>query len=110
MNQAEFNMCRDKLDQLCKEIVAAKRPEYTEGSGDVLFNFKTVAEELGITPDMVLYVYYRKHVASIGQFCATRRRVSSEPIEKRIADARNYLDLLYALVCEERKDFGNGAS
>lgn len=98
-------MTSDNFDELCvqltllrRDIVLAKRPEYTEGNADVLNNFKVLAAEIGITPIQVWYVYFRKHVASISQFCANPSRTTSEPIVGRIADAMNYLDLLNALI------------
>jgi hypothetical protein len=86
------------------QIVAAKRPEYTQASPDVLNNFKVVAAELHCDPLQVWFVYFRKHVASISQFCADPDRNMSEPIEGRIDDCMNYLDLLRGLVAERKED------
>src|SRR5688572_15179235 len=100
-------MTETQLDSLVAEanirrasIVAAKRPEYTQASADVLNNFKVVAAELHIDPLQIWYVYFRKHVASISQFCANPERSLSEPIEGRIDDCMNYLDLLRGLVAD----------
>jgi len=81
----------------------AKRPEYTEGHSDVLNNFKVVATELGLTPIQVWYVYFRKHVASIGQYAKKPDAGMSEPIQGRIMDALNYLELLNALIEDEAR-------
>lgn len=106
MNTTQFDAIRAALAERREAIVQKKRPEYTEGHADVLNNFKVVAAELGITPIQVWYVYFRKHVASISQFCTDPTRTLSEPVTERIADAMNYLDLLNALVVEslELKD------
>lgn len=106
MNEKEFAGHCTELATTCMHIVQAKRPEYTEGNTDVLNNFKVVAKELGLTPLQVWYIYTRKHVASISQFCKDPTRPLSEPIESRFADLRNYLDLGYALV-KETKDATN---
>jgi hypothetical protein len=98
MNTEQFDRIRNTLNTMREEIVLAKRPEYTEGNADVLHNFKQLAEEINITPMQVWYVYFRKHVASISQFCADPKRTTSEPIVGRVADAMNYLDLLNALI------------
>lgn len=96
MTTEQFDLIRSALAHSREAIVQSKRPEYTEGNIDVLHNFKVVAAELGITPMQVWYVYFRKHIASIAQF--TKGTISmSEPIDGRIADAMNYLDLLNAL-------------
>jgi len=100
MTIQQFDELRAELAEQRERIVLLKRPEYTEGNEDVLRNFKAVAAELGITPIQVWYVYFRKHVASLGQFAAQPQRTLSEPIRSRIADAMNYLDLLNALVNE----------
>lgn len=100
MNSSTFDTLRAQLAFDRENIVIQKRPEYTEGNVDVLNNFKILATELGITPIQVWYVYFRKHVASIGQFAASPTRTMSEPIIGRIADAMNYLDLLNALIQE----------
>lgn len=102
MTTQDFDKLRQALATERERIVQSKRPEYTEGNDDVLHNFKVVAAELGITPIQVWYVYFRKHIASIGQHCKGGVAMS-ESIENRIADAMNYLDLLNALNNEEIK-------
>lgn len=100
MTNEQFDILMEQLSTYRRSIVLAKRPEYTEGHPDVLNNFKVVAKELGLTPIQVWYVYFRKHVASISQFAGHPERTQSESIDGRIADAVNYLELLYALVHE----------
>jgi len=100
MDQAAFNELCSQLDKICENIVYYKRPEYTERSGDVLLNFKKTAEECGLTPYQVLYVFMRKHWASIAQFCKDPNYKQSEDISMRIADSINYHKLLYGLIIE----------
>lgn len=100
MTTIDFDKLRQGLAEQRENIALRKRPEYTEGNADVLNNFKVVAAELGITPKQVWYVYFRKHIASISQYCSGNINLS-EPIEGRIADAMNYLDLLNALDDED---------
>jgi len=97
MNSEQYNLVTQRLTELRDSIVTAKRPEYTEANPDVLHNFKTVAKELGITPMQVWYVYFRKHITSISRYCTNPDASLAEPIEGRIADAMNYLELLNAL-------------
>lgn len=103
MNQAQFTEAVAELTSLRSAIVSKKRPEYTEGNQDVLHNFKAVGAEIHTSPMCVWYVYFRKHVASISQFASNPKREMAESIEGRIADAMNYLELLYALVKEEQE-------
>lgn len=103
MTTAEYDQIRVKTQKERDAIVMAKRPEYTEGNPDVLFNFKTVASEVDARPEQVWYTYFRKHVASIARYCADPSKPSSEPILGRIYDAMNYLDLLAAQI-QERKE------
>lgn len=104
MTIEQYDKLRADLAAFRESIVQAKRPEYTEGNVDVLHNFKVVAAELNITPLQVWYVYFRKHIASISQFCQNDGRQMSEPIRGRIADAMNYLELLDALTHELTKE------
>lgn len=76
-----------------------KAQEYAN-SDDRLANFKRNAVILGTTPETILMVYMMKHIDAIGHYVKTGGRVGSEPIEGRIADAQNYLDLLVCLVNE----------
>ena len=103
MTKTQYNTLIQTLAEMRDDIVAAKRPEYTEGHEDVLNNFKVVAAELGISPIQVWYVYFRKHVASISQFAKDPSRQMSEPVDGRICDAMNYLELLFALVHDNKK-------
>lgn len=74
-----------------------KAPEYTEG-GDRLANFDNVSKAVGVSPFAVLYTYLFKHLSSIATFCKNPNSLMSEAIEDRIADAINYLFLLYLMV------------
>ena len=66
---------------------------------DRLSNFKQLAEFLGLSPLQVWAVYTFKHILAISQY-VREGQVESEPIEERIADARNYLVLGLALIKE----------
>jgi hypothetical protein len=98
MNLQEFESLRNHMRIMRDRIVEKKRPEYTHGREDVLYNFKSVAEECGISPLQSWYTYARKHVASIAQYCKHPALPMSEPISGRIADLMNYLELLQAII------------
>jgi hypothetical protein len=97
MTGDEFQVIAKELDELGYTIMKKKNPEYSEASIDYLANFRFIARELELLPQQVLYVYMRKHWASIATYCRNPRRESSEPIEMRLADSMNYHRLLYGL-------------
>jgi len=100
MTYAEFDKLYEQMVKEENEIGASKGVEYTQ-AGDRLDNFKRLAKELGIQPELVLWIYLKKHLDGICKFIRTGT-IYSEPIEGRIKDARVYLALLRGLI-EERK-------
>ncbi len=101
MRPDQFDHIVRKLDSTCHAIIKSKRPEYTDGKPDVLENFKRAAERTNTSPLQVAFIFLDKHIASIGQHCAGKS-ASSEPILNRLADARNYIDIIWALTNEMR--------
>lgn len=85
------------MEEHARKIRDKKGPEYTEG-GHRLANFDNVAAAVGASSFAVLYTYLYKHLSSIATFCKNPTGVMSEAIEDRIADAINYLLLLYLMV------------
>lgn len=86
--------------QICDAILGTKGKDYTQGEpGDEgrLRNFYEVARRKGITPFQALGVYLQKHTDAIDTFLM-KGRVESEPIDTRIADAINYLLLLFKMI------------
>jgi len=100
MNLTEFNAARDRLNDIALKTMAGKRPAYTNMSEDVLANFKRVAQRTGLAPAMVAYIYFLKHVDALGSHLAGNES-DPEPIEMRLVDIRNYVDLIYALLDED---------
>ena len=79
-------------------IQKAKRPAYTAGREDVLHNFKSVAQRVGITPGQVLAVYLLKHVDAVVAALAHPHLPQAEPVVGRFADLMNYAGLGFALL------------
>lgn len=83
-----------------------KGVSYANSETDRLANFKGIAADLGTTPEVILMVYLGKHLRSIHHWVKTGAtpdgdlNVHSDGIAGRIADATNYLDLLYAMMRE----------
>lgn len=90
----------DAMIQQCVKIMNTKNPDYTIGSGDVLYNFRRVGELTGLTPTQVWSVYFMKHVFAISNY--VKSGSESENIEERIADAINYLLFLAKIVAENK--------
>lgn len=102
MKSEHFKKCREEIHLTRGELLASKGKDYRNGAkDDVLENFKTLAEEQGISPEQVLYIYLNKHVRAISKYCRNPEKPASEPIKLRIADLMNYADLLFAMT-EER--------
>lgn len=90
----------DKMISDERELLLTKGKEYA-GDQDALANFKD-SLGIGLDPKQKLWVYLSKHMSSIASYIKNGKEFSNESIESRIADARNYLGLLYMLIHEEK--------
>jgi lysyl-tRNA synthetase class I len=99
MNYQDFIEIVKKQVEVERSILETKGKDYTMENEDRLYNFKLVAELVGITPKQVLMVYWLKHVLSI--LSHSKGLQETEPIEQRIADVRNYMLLYRGLDTEE---------
>lgn len=97
MNKNNYEKLRKQLIELADLIMKDKQPEYTNLNPDVLHNFKTTAENLGLTAQEVWAVFFYKHVQAILSHASNPDLNAAEPISSRYADAINYLFLGYAL-------------
>ena len=108
MNSLDFLHHRANLNDLCETILDTKGLAYSQeaATNDRLGNFKRAAKKYGVSPLVVVGIFLDKHLDSIATWIreanlgAPAAYVGGEPIEQRIADARNYLDLLYAVYQE----------
>ena len=70
-----------------------KGADYTQNAADNrIKNFEDIADDIGLDPLTVWWVYFKKHIDAIKTFVKDRK-VKSEPISERFLDARNYLAL-----------------
>lgn len=110
MNKTRFMNMLDEQCSVLKELTRGKGEEYSR-SEDQLANFKRQAQELGVSPEVILFVYLNKHLDSIKNYVnSTSGRVKtgplptlSEPITSRIDDAVLYLILLKAMCVEKQE-------
>lgn len=101
MKVADFFKWYDILQENEKQIMEVKGREYTVSDQDKFRNFKSIAERLKLTPELVCMVYFLKHTDSITNYVLTGTESSDEKIIGRIMDARNYLALLGGLIEEK---------
>ena len=100
MKTEEYHQRARILLDRAMEIETRKRPAYTLGKDDVLQNFKSVADRLGITPAQAWGVYALKHFDAITSWAKDPNIPQGEELTGRFADAVNYLKLGYALYIE----------
>lgn len=110
MTQKEFIETKKYILEKALDIMDAKQPEYTNKSIDVLHNFKSTAESIGITPMEVWAVFFNKHIQAILSHAGDPHMHQAEPIDSRYADAINYLFLGFAMLVEDqsKKDIISG--
>jgi len=104
MKEDRFMELRKHLDKYCEDILTTKGMAYS-GKEDKLGNFKRLSTMVRLTPVEVWFVYFMKHVDAVASYVREEYK-DSESIEGRIADIRNYADLLYAIVNEEEDEDG----
>ncbi len=107
MNDLEFDLVRSILAKASEGELTTKGPDYahhkTDGSVDRLANFKGVASRIDSDLTTVCAVYLEKHIFAIER-AVKDRKLSSEALLGRFADARNYLDLLLACFVESNPE------
>jgi hypothetical protein len=87
-----------------REILDSKGAAYA-GHEDVFNNFKRNAERIGASKYQVLLIYLNKHMDAIINAIKDN---PDNPVDKtegmmgRIDDAKNYLDLLRGMLCEDK--------
>lgn len=82
------------LNDLCDQIVAEKRPVYTQKSPDVLYNFKLNAQMANSTVGQSIAFGLVKQVLGVVQLLTDPLSVDVEA-DTRFVDAINYLRLGY---------------
>ena len=102
MTYKEFNEYRDKFLEEALDISDSKSIEYTISNEDKHYNFKHVADRLGVTPQQAMMVYILKHVDAICNDAKTGKQVSDETVRSRCQDIMNYA-ILYASLHHEQK-------
>lgn len=108
MNDAQFEKLNNEILASVHHILKGKGTEYRTNN-DVTSNFKTNAEELGLTKYQIWSVYFTKHIKSIvGSIKSspsnpTNAVKSNETLDSRIVDAIAYLLLLNAMLESDKQ-------
>lgn len=85
----------DRMEAEERETLRAKGNDY---SGDNrLANFERIAAEMNLKPEMVLWIYFKKHTDRLRTYIIDGA-VSSESVVDSILDCRNYLALLRLMI------------
>ena len=109
MTKQEFEETKKYLLDICQQIMDVKQPEYTQKNLDILHNFKSTAESIGIEPMEVWAVFFNKHIQAILTHAGDPYMHQAEPIESRYADAINYLLLGFSILQDRpKKDIISG--
>lgn len=99
VSKAVFAQVRKRINKRIEELTSSKGDEYTLGRESAIDNFERASADLGISREMVLMVYFGKHVDAIKNYVRSGGNTpTSEPITGRIEDAILYLMLLYSMV------------
>jgi len=105
MNTKDYDALADGLLAYARSIETSKRPGYTQGSVDVLANFKRTADRAGVTVGQAWAVFFLKHIDAITSIMTQPDLPVSEEPKGRFADAINYLRLGFAIL-DEREHSG----
>lgn len=99
----DFVEIQQAINGEASNLTQAGQKEYARDGGNALANFDRIAEMLnipGVTPEVVLLVYFLKHVDGILSYVGGHKS-QRESVKGRIFDCRNYLDLLFAMVLRQ---------
>jgi len=108
MDVAERNeLIKKFFEEHCLQLLDKKGRDYTQGGTDGFKNFRRMkqrftrlkADEI----DMIAVMLYKQMDAI--ETWVDFRKLQSEPIDQRIADAVNYLLLMYAAIVEKQGKF-----
>ncbi len=91
----------NKVTGEMRELLVTKGREYASDK-DSLNNFKQGAEDIGISPLQIAWIFYQKHASAVKSYIRSGSEFSTEPIEGRLLDMINYSFLIYCLVKEQK--------
>lgn len=106
MLKQEYNIfLKDKLLEISSTSESGQK-EYALNA-DAFDNFNRLSNELNISREQVLMVYFSKHRDGIISYLKGHKS-QREPVQGRIKDCIVYLMLLWAMVEENEKELNMG--
>jgi hypothetical protein len=111
MNYKDFEELTRQAFETRMKIMNTKGREYS-GSEDKFANFKRLAKMQELPAESIWLTYFTKHMDSLTSFIRRRNKgesvlsidaTLSEPIEGRIDDIQNYLDIFRGMIKEQRE-------
>lgn len=99
MTQQEFAAHLEKLHADERAVRAAGQKEYAHDDENCFRNFEGIEGQLGISREMVLWVYLQKHLDGVLAYL-NGHTSQRESVHGRIKDARLYLALLDGMITE----------
>lgn len=100
MNRTEMKQHAALLFAQCLDIHEKAQKEYTLEAGDAFDNFKRTGEDLKITQEKILWIFFKKHLDGVLNYI-NGHEVQRESIHGRIKDAINYLALLDGMIVDK---------
>lgn len=102
MTHAQFiEKQKEFIDKIMK-IGETKGKEYANSDVDRFANFKEVAKDMGVSPEVVLWVYVKKHLRAVDSFIRLGNVSSEESISGRLQDISFYCMLLDGMIAESK--------
>jgi hypothetical protein len=102
MTQAQMEKHLNSLQEAERAVRAAGQAEYAHEDSNAFRNFESLAKELNLPREKVLWIYLRKHMDGILAHL-NGHRSQREPVHGRIMDARMYLALLDGMLTEDEE-------
>lgn len=103
MTFEEFDKFQKDLLSEVEYMKTTKGKEYANSITDRFANFNRLANDLGLKNYQVGWVYTKKHLDAIAQYCRTQETQSTESIRGRFVDAICYLTLMAGMVEESQR-------
>jgi hypothetical protein len=109
MRVEDFRKLKSEFDDYEAMLLGVKKTEYANDA-DRLINFKEASQMVGLTPEYYCFVLITKHYHAIrkavleGEYNWCWSNEFGEGMKQRIADIRNYMLLLSALIEEKKGD------
>ena len=95
MKLSERQNFTEKFFKECSELLSKKGKDYNP-DGKAFKDVYETAQEIGMSPEKVLWIHFKKHYTAIKAYIK-KGKTESEPIDERLKDLANYCNLMYVL-------------